>query len=119
MLESGTSRSPKTMALGLILFAASTQAGICPLASRSAQNWHFSTTPLDRVGISGFVGKLGFNAFGASRGSPQLKLLAPYGQAAMQNRHPMQRCMSIITIPSSLFHVALVGHALQQGGLVQ
>jgi hypothetical protein len=37
----------------------------------------------------------------------------------MQNRHPMQRCMSIITMPSSLFHVALVGQTLTQGGLVQ
>jgi len=38
----------------------------------------------------------------------------------MQYRHPMHRCMSIITIPSvSRFHVALVGQTFTQGGFVQ
>ena len=37
---------------------ASTQAGYKPLAIRSSQKLHFSTTPLDRVGYSGLVGSL-------------------------------------------------------------
>src|SRR3989304_1888565 len=107
------SRSPKNMPP---LGAASTQAGIFPTASRSVQNVHFSTTPLVLVGYSLFsnLGSI------AGRGSVQLKLLAPYGQAAMQNRQPMQRCMSIITMPSScLLKVALVGQTRTQAGFSQ
>jgi len=37
----------------------------------------------------------------------------------MQYRHPMQRCQSIMTMPSSLFHVARVGQTRTQGGLSQ
>ena len=50
----------------------------------------------------------------AGRGSRQLKLREPYGQAAMQYRHPMHRCQSIITMPSSRFQVAPVGHTRVQ-----
>ena len=99
--------------------AASTQAGAWPSAILSAQKLHFSTTPFILVGYSGFVGNSWLSSVGAFLGSPQLKLLAPNGQAAIQNLHPMHRWGSIMTTPSSLFQVAFVGHTLQQGGIVQ
>ena len=52
-------------------------------------------------------------------GWPQLKLRAPYGQAAMQNRQPMHRSLSISTIPSSRLNVASTGQTFVQGGLSQ
>ena len=80
---------------------------------------HFSTTPLVRVGKS----ERGLPLASCStygRGSRQLKLRAPKGHAAMQYLHPMQRCMSIMTMPSSSrFQVAPVGHTLVQAGSVQ
>ena len=36
----------------------------------------------------------------------------------MQKRQPMQRCQSIMTMPSSRRKVALVGHTRTQGGLL-
>ena len=75
MGECGSARLPKTRAFS---GQASTQAGGRPRARRSPQKLHFSTTPLVRVGNSG----LGLWMYG--RGSCQLKLREPYGQAAMQ-----------------------------------
>src|SRR5208283_356905 len=37
----------------------------------------------------------------------------------MQNLHPIQRCISIMTMPSFLLKVALVGHTLTHGGSAQ
>jgi ferredoxin len=48
-----------------------TQAGSFPLASRSTQKLHFSTTPLVRVGYSWFTSSM------YGRGSSQLKLREP------------------------------------------
>src|SRR5512142_606428 len=53
------------------------------------------------------------------RGSSKLKLREPYGQATTQYRHPMQRCMSIITMPSARFQVDCVGQTRTHGGLSQ
>ena len=51
--------------------------------------------------------------------SPQLKTRTPYGQAAMQYRQPMQSSWLTSTSPSSLVHVAEVGHTFWHGASSQ
>ncbi len=48
-----------------------------------------------------------------------MKLLAEKGHPAIQNLQPMHRCMSIMTMPSSLWKVAWVGHTRTHGGFWQ
>ena len=110
--EFGFSISPNRIAP---FGAASTHAGILPTASLSVQKVHFSTTPFERVGYSLFSS----SGLMALRGSTQLKLLAPYGQPAMQKRQPMQRCMSCMVMPFFSLKVALVGQTRTQGGFSQ
>jgi hypothetical protein len=95
-----------------------TQAGNFPFLTMSGQKSHLLTVPIfGGVLVSGEYGCLwaDLGIFGSS----QLKTLDEYGHAAMQNLQPMQRSLSISTIPSVRLKVAPTGHTLTQGGLLQ
>jgi hypothetical protein len=73
-----------------------TQAGFKPFLKRTRQRSHFTIFP-----------------FRENR-------TAPKEQTIWQARHPMQSERLISTIPqSSVFEIALFGHALAQGGSAQ
>ncbi len=84
----------------------------------SAQKSHFSAVPTRRgYPHSGEYPRA--SAAGGFSGRLQLNTRAEKGQAAMQNRQPMQRSLSISTIPSWRLNVAPTGHTRVQGGLSQ
>ena len=110
-LRRGSPRSPNTIARS---GQASTHAGGRPVG----QPLLAQVALLDDARVSAWGSRLvGWATNG--RGSTQLKLRDPYGHAATQYRQPMQRCSSIVTTPSSRFHVAPAGHTRTQGGLSQ
>ena len=95
-----------------------TQPGSFPAAAMSGQKSHFSTVPIRRGWPrSGEYGSA--SARIDAGGLPQLKNREEYGQAAMQNLHPMQRSLSTSTTPSRRLKVAPTGHTLVHGGLSQ
>src|SRR3989338_8453936 len=102
---SGSFRSPNRIAL---FGHASAQAGCWPWSMRCTHRLQASTVPLPR-GTSGFW---------SCKGSCT-KERALYGQAIMQYRQPIQRCLSTSTMPSARLKEAFVGHTSTQGGCSQ
>src|SRR5450756_2662316 len=80
------------------------QCGSLPSRAMAAQKSHFSAVPTRRgYPHSGEYPRA--SAAGGFSGRLQLNTRAEKGQAAMQNRQPMQRSLSISTIPVSYTHL--------------